>query len=83
MLYKYGLDRDIEIRDLVAMRDSHSVNMLQRQKVHMEMSNELKERKEIAFSLNVMEGVFGLDANVKSNIETLKRVIYECEVEFG
>lgn len=79
---KYHLENDSAIRSLIRMRDPSKENMLTNSSIRCEMTKELNSALDIAFSLNVMPGVFSLDANVKKTLERKETIILDILFDF-
>lgn len=71
-----------ELKYLVDQRKPNDENHLNSFEETIELSKELNSLTECAFSLNVLGGVFSLDANLKQTISIQKKVVLETRLEF-
>lgn len=67
---------------IVEQRNPEDGNKLSAQEVKIDLAGELNSLKDCAFSLNILKGVFGLNANVERTISTRKKVILETKLIF-
>lgn len=67
---------------IVEQRNPEDSSVLSAQEVKVELTKELNSLTECAFSLNILKGVFTLNANVKQTIATQKKVILETKLIF-
>uniref|UniRef100_A0AB33IML0 Uncharacterized protein n=1 Tax=Prevotella sp. GTC17253 TaxID=3236793 RepID=A0AB33IML0_9BACT len=79
LVSQYKLD-DLEY--ILDQRNPDANNILGKQEVRIELSKELNSMTECAFSLNVLKGVFTLNASTKETISTQKKVILETKLFF-
>jgi hypothetical protein len=79
LVSQYKFD-DLEY--IIAQRNPDHTNRLGSQEVKIELSKELNSRVECAVSLNVLQGIFTLDATTKNTITTKKKVVLETRLEF-
>lgn len=79
LVSQYKLD-DLEY--ILDQRNPDANNILGKQEVRIELSKELNSMTECAFSLNVLKGVFTLNASTKETISTQKKVILETTLIF-
>ncbi len=82
LIRQYGLMRDPEVNDLVELRNPSESNEIISQNVKMEASREINSLKEIAFSINAMQGLFNLGGNLQKTISTLSTVVLSLDIEF-
>ena len=73
---------DKDINYLVEQRNPEDSSVLSAQVVKVELTRELNSLTECAFSLNILKGVFTLNANVKQTISTQKEIIIETKLIF-
>lgn len=78
----YGLYEDADIAYLLEQRNPKDENRLSSQEIKVELSRELNNSLDCAFSLNVLGGVFSLSANFKEITSQKKTVILETFLEF-
>lgn len=78
---QYKLD-DSDLKYILEQRNPDSNNILGEQEVSIELSKELNCMTECAFSLNVLKGVFTLNASTKETISTQKKVTLETKLVF-
>lgn len=81
LIKQYKLD-DKDINYLVEQRNPEDSSVLSAQVVKVELTRELNSLTECAFSLNILKGVFTLNANVKQTISTQKEIIIETKLIF-
>ena len=67
---------------IVEQRNPEDGSKLSAQEVKVQLTKELNSLAECAFSLNILKGVFTLNANVKQTIATQKKVILETKLIF-
>ena len=67
---------------IVEQRNPDDGNTLTEQSITVDLSKELDRLTECAFSLNVLKGVFTLNANVKQTISIQKEIIVETKLVF-
>lgn len=79
LIKQYKLD---DIDYIVEQRNPEDSSVLSAQEVKVELTRELNRLTECAFSLNILKGVFTLNANVKQTIATQKKVILETKLIF-
>lgn len=79
---RLGLQDEIDIVGLIENNDPSLQNREISQIVSLELTNELNDLLEMAFSLNVMGGVFGLGARFKSTTESFNTIVLETEIVF-
>jgi hypothetical protein len=78
---QYKLD-DSDLKYILEQRNPDSDNMLREREVSIELSKELNSMTECAFSLNVLQGVFTLNASTKETISTQKKVTLKTKLVF-
>ena len=81
LIKQYKLD-DKDINYIVEQRNPEDSSVLSAREVKVELTRELNKLTECAFSLNILKGVFTLNANVKQTIATQKTVILETKLIF-
>ena len=79
LIKQYRLE---ELNYIVEQRNPDDGNTLMEQNIAVGLSEELNHLTECAFSLNVLKGVFTLNANVKQTISTQKEIIIETKLVF-
>ena len=57
-------------------------NPMKKETYHIELSKELNESLEVAFHLNILKGVFTLNAGIQESISSSKRLVIETVMEF-
>ena len=67
---------------IVEQRNPEDGSKLSAQEVKVQLTKELNSLTECAFSLNILKGVFTLNANVKQTISTQKKNILETKLIF-
>ena len=67
---------------IVEQRNPEDSSKLSAQEVKVQLTKELNSLTECAFSLNILKGVFTLNANIKQTIATQKKVILETKLIF-
>jgi len=77
-----GLIYDVNFKSLLAQRNPQHPNPMKKEILHIELSKELNESLDIAFHLNVLKGVFSLNAGVMNAISSSKRLMIETILEF-
>ena len=55
---------------------------MKKETYHIELSKELNESLEVAFHLNILKGVFTLNAGIQESISSSKRLVIETVMEF-
>lgn len=75
------LNQEIEVRDLVKLRNPAEINSLGKEIVKMSVSSEINTSKEFAASL-LGSNIFSIGISTKNSISTLKSIIFTCEIEF-
>lgn len=79
LVSQYNLD---ELKYILDQRNPDDNNTLREREVRIELSKELNSMTECAFSLNVLKGVFTLNAITKETISTQKKVILKTKLVF-
>ena len=64
---QYGLYTDNKVKALLNERNPNSANMVRQMCVTFSLSQEMNQSLDIAFKLNAMKGVFGLNAAFNSS----------------
>lgn len=77
-----GLIYDQDFKALLDQRNPRHPNPIKREIYHIELSKELNESLEVAFHLNILKGVFSLNAGIKESISSSKRLVIETVMEF-
>ena len=80
LIKQYKLEEDLNY--IVEQRNPDDGNTFSEQNIAVDLSEELNRLTECAFSLNVLKGVFTLNANVKQTISTQKEIIIETKLVF-
>ena len=80
LIKQYKLEEDLNY--IVEQRNPDDDNTFSEQNITVDLSEELNSLTECAFSLNVLKGVFTLNANVKQTISTQKKIIVETKIIF-
>ena len=80
LIKQYRLEEDLNY--IVEQRNPDDSNTFSGQDIAVYLSKELNNLTECAFSLNVLKGVFTLNANVKQTISTQKEIIIETKLKF-
>lgn len=80
LIKQYKLEEDLNY--IVEQRNPDDGNTFSEQNIAVDLSEELNSLTECAFSLNVLKGVFTLNANVKQTISTQKKIIVETKIIF-
>lgn len=80
LIKQYRLEEDLNY--IVEQRNPDDSNTFSEQNIAVDLSEELNSLTECAFSLNVLKGVFTLNANVKQTISTQKKIIVETKLIF-
>lgn len=80
LIKQYKLEEDLNY--IVEQRNPDDGNILTEQSITVDLSKELNRLTEWAFSLNVLKGVFTLNANVKQTIFIQKEIIVETKLVF-
>ncbi len=77
---KFGLDKDIEIENLIQQRNPENARSIQSRKVSIELSRELNKVLDVAFNLEAT----GIDLGIgyKDILESCKKVIFELNIQF-
>ena len=73
---------DPEFKSLLDQRNPEHPNPIKKAVCNIELSRELNRHLDIAFNLNVLRGVFSLNASTKESISSSKKVIIETILEF-
>lgn len=79
---EYGLANDIQIRSLINSRSPYDQYRLSHKKVELEISRDINDYGDYAFSLNVLGDVFSMSADLKDAVSTRKKVILTFEMFF-
>ncbi len=79
---KMGLDRDPDIVDLIESRKPGLTNKQTSFRVEINSTRETNERMDIAFSVNILKGVFKLGGGVHEVITSSKEISLICDVQF-
>lgn len=79
LIKQYRLE---DLNYIVEQRNPDDDNTFSEQNIAVDLSEELNSLTECAFSLNVLKGVFTLNANVKQTISTQKKIIVETKLIF-
>lgn len=82
LIKQYKLEEEEDLNYIVEQRNPDDGNTLTEQSITVDLSKELNRLTEWAFSLNVLKGVFTLNANVKQTISTQKEIIIETKLVF-
>lgn len=82
LIKQFNLDNLDDLDYIIEQRNPDDNNVLSDQEVKVDLSEELNSRTECAFSLNILKGVFNLNANVIQTISTQKNVILETKLVF-
>ena len=77
---RLGLNDDFDIRNLLDQRNPQKENKMTARKVKIELTRELNESLDIAFSLQASG--FGVNGAYKEILETNRKVMFELEIEF-
>lgn len=77
---KFGLDKDIEIENLIQQRNPENARSIQSRKVSIELSRELNKVLDIAFNLEATGIELGI--GYKDILESCKKVIFELDIQF-
>ena len=77
---RVGLYNDFDIKNLLEQRNPQKENTMTGRKIKIEMTRELNESLDVAFSLQ-MAG-FGMSGAYKKLIETQKKVMFELDIRF-
>ena len=80
LIKQYKLEEDLNY--IVEQRNPDDGNTLTERSITVNLSKELNRLTEWAFSLNVLKGVFTLDANVKQTMSIQKEIIVETKLVF-
>ncbi|MBQ8681227.1 MAG: hypothetical protein IJ530_15955 [Treponema sp.] len=75
-----GLYDDFDIKNLFDQRNPQKQNKMTGRKIKIEMTRELNESLDVAFSLKAAG--FGMDGSYKEILETQRNVLFELEIEF-
>ena len=81
LIKQYKLD-DKDINYIVEQRNPEDSSKLSAREVKVELTRELNSLTECAFSLNILKGLFTLNADVKQTISTQKKIILETKLIF-
>lgn len=79
LIKQYSLEN---LNYIIDQRNPDEDNTLIEQNITVDLSEELNRLTEWAFSLNVLKGVFTLDANVKQTMSIQKEIIVETKLVF-
>lgn len=79
LIKQYSLEN---LNYIIDQRNPDEGNTLKEQNIAVDLSEELNRLTEWAFSLNVLKGVFTLDANVKQTMSIQKEIIVETKLVF-
>ena len=77
-----GLIYDQDFKSLLDQRNPNHPNPMKKETYHIELSKELNESLEVAFHLNILKGVFTLNAGIQESISSSKRLVIETVMEF-
>lgn len=77
-----GLDRDPDIVDLIESRKPGLNNKQTSFRVEINSTRETNERMDIAFSVNILKGVFKLGGGVNEVITSSQEISLICDVQF-
>jgi len=75
---KYGLQNDMEVISLLDGRNPKNAFMIKDRTISIELSKEINSMYDIAFSLKVLKGIFGMNATLNEKLsqnKTLKLVL--------
>lgn len=78
---QFGLDNDIDVKNLINMRNPKENNTLLSRKVNIELSRELNKILDTAFSLSVLP-VFTSTVRYKEVMEIRKKVVLTFDINF-
>ena len=82
LIKQYKLEEEEDLNYIVEQRNPDDGNTLTEQSITVDLSKELNRLTEWAFSLNVLKGIFTLDANVKQTMSIQKEIIVETKLVF-
>lgn len=80
---QYGLYTDNKVKALLNERNPNSANMVRQMCVTFSLSQEMNQSLDIAFKLNAMKGVFGLNAAFNEATEQKKTINGKLDIQFG
>ena len=78
----YGLANDIQIRSLINSRNPYDQYRQSHKEVELEISRDINDYGDYAFSLNVLGDVFSMSADLKDAVSTRKNVVLSYEMFF-
>jgi hypothetical protein len=70
------------LKYLLEQRNPNFTNSLYSQKIRTELSKEMNDITECAFSLSILNGCIAIGGNLKETLSTQKKVILETELIF-
>lgn len=79
LVKKYGLENDMEIISLLDGRKPNCKHIISDRTISVELSKEVNSMYDIAYSLNVLHGLFGFSASLNEKVsqnKTLKLVLH-------
>ena len=79
------MGEDLRLRNFVKLneRNPNSANMVRQMCVTFSLSQEMNQSLDIAFKLNAMKGVFGLNAAFNEATEQKKTINGKLDIQFG
>ena len=81
-VHEYGLDNNIDIRMLINSRSPNDQYRQSHKKVDLEVSRDINDYGDYAFSLNVLGNVFSMTADLKDAVSKRKNVHLIFEMVF-
>ena len=78
----YGLSTDMQIRSLINSRSPFDQYKQSHKKVDLEISKDINDYGDYAFSLNVLGDVFSMSGDLKDAVSTRKNVVLSFEMFF-
>ncbi|WP_264521160.1 hypothetical protein [Flavobacterium sp. N1994] len=82
IVHRYNLTNEDQLLDLVEFRNPKAQKKLSTETVQLKLTSELNTLLELSAKINVMDGVFGLEAGFKTKTKSLKKIILTTVVNF-
>lgn len=79
---RYGLLKESDVLFLLKKRHPEEKNKLMERTIRIELAREFNDLTDIAFKLNVLEGVFSLSTEFEEIVKMRKKVVMEYKVKF-
>lgn len=82
LIMNLQMESEQEIVDLIENNNPQYQNREVRQRIKLQLTNELNDLLEISFKLTGMGSLFGLGANFQTTTESVKTIILDTEITF-